>query len=222
MGTLSCITPHVQVCYHTGYRDCMIKERKFVVELNQKFQRCRLPRIFCSVNTAAGHPDNSKKINFQPLINKATDIWNNMPQAVKIFPLDTTFWNFIQLTIDLILAVVKLLSVPLLVVSSLSEMSYCAHQRKLLLVPFPFLLGVAVAWVFKETLLELSPLLKEGRTEVPWHVIAIAIVFTLVKLPGPYYPYWGRMLLPHMANGALLSSLWFAYQWLKKSPEASK
>jgi len=40
--------------------------------------------------------------------------------------------------------------------------------------------------------------------EVPWHLIAIAVFFVLLKLPGAYYPYWGRMLIPHFANGALL------------------
>lgn len=52
--------------------------------------------------------------------------------------------------------------------------------------------------------------------QVPWHLIAIAIVFTLIKLPGPYYPYWGRILIPHFANGVLLRALWFAILWNRR------
>ena len=52
--------------------------------------------------------------------------------------------------------------------------------------------------------------------EVPWHLIAIAIFFTLIKLPGPYYPYWGRIFIPHFANGALLRTLWFMFLWYKR------
>lgn len=58
------------------------------------------------------------------------------------------------------MAVVKYLSVPLLAVSSLSEMSYCAHEKKLFLVPVPLLIGMAIADLLRETILDLSPLLK--------------------------------------------------------------
>lgn len=58
--------------------------------------------------------------------------------------------------------------------------------------------------------------------EVPWHLIGIAILFTLIKLPGPYYPYWGRILIPHFTNGALLRTIWFAILWYRRSPKASK
>ena len=47
--------------------------------------------------------------------------------------------------------------------------------------------------------------------EVPWHLIAIAAFFTFVKLLGPYYPYWGRVFIPHFANGGLWRTLWFAF-----------
>lgn len=58
--------------------------------------------------------------------------------------------------------------------------------------------------------------------EVPWHLIAIGIFFTVIKLPGPYYPYWGRLFIPHFANGALWRTLWFAFLWYRKPKKASE
>lgn len=51
---------------------------------------------------------------------------------------------------------------------------------------------------------------------MPWHLIAIGIFFTLLKLPGPYYPYWGRIFIPHLANGALWRTLWLAFMWYRR------
>lgn len=109
---------------------------------------------------AAGQQGDPEKINLDHLLNKARKLWDSSPQPVKTFPWNRALENFIQLILDLFLAVVKYLSVPLLAVSSLSEMSYCAHVKKLFLVPVPLLIGMAVADVLRETTLELSPLLK--------------------------------------------------------------
>lgn len=177
-------------------------------KLSGVFQKTRL-NISCAINMAAGQSGDPEKINFDHLMNKARKIWDRSPQPVKSFPWKRALENFIQLILDLFVMVVKYLCVPLLAVSSLSEMSYCAHQKKLLLVPIPLLIGIIVAGVVKETALELSPLLKDA--EVPWHLIVTAIVFTLIKLPGPYYPYWGRIFIPHFANGVLWRTLLFAF-----------
>lgn len=109
---------------------------------------------------AAGQSGDPEKINFDHLMNKARKLWDRSPQPVKSFPWKRALENFIQLILDLFVMVVKYLCVPLLAVSSLSEMSYCAHQKKLFLVPIPLLIGIVVAGVIKETALELSPLLK--------------------------------------------------------------
>lgn len=117
-------------------------------------------KIVCAVNMAAGQPDEPQKVNLDYLIGKARKVWDSSPQPVKCFPWNKVAENFACLIFDLVLAVVKCLCVPLLAVSSLSEMSYCAHQKKLFLVPFPLFIGIAVAGILKETALELSPLLK--------------------------------------------------------------
>ncbi|WJX16865.1 hypothetical protein P8452_06850 [Trifolium repens] len=177
------------------------------------------PKISCSVNMSAHQSDDDRKLQFDQLIDKARKLWDRSPEPVKNFPWNTTLGNFIQLVLDLTLAVVKYLYVPVFTVTTISELSYCAHQRKLVLVPIPILLGAAVAGILKETALELSPRLRDAA--VPWHLIAVSIFFTLIKLPGPYYPSLGRILIPHFANGVLLRTLWFAILWYRR-PKALK
>lgn len=57
--------------------------------------------------------------------------------------------------------------------------------------------------------------------DVPWHLIAIAVFLTLLKVPGPYYPYWGRFFVPHFANGGLLRVFIMMYFWYQ-SPKKSQ
>ncbi|KAJ0229198.1 Embryo defective 1273 [Hirschfeldia incana] len=161
----------------------------------------------------------SKRLTFDTLLRKAKDVWNDSPQPVKDFPWNRAFENFVQLVLDLAISVIKLLFVPVLAVSSVSEMSYCAHERKLALVPFPLVIGIVVGGVLQGTALNISPRLKEA--EVPWHLIAMMMFFTLIKLPGPYYPYWGRLLIPHFANGVLVRALWSMFFWYKKTRNTS-
>ncbi|XP_015946702.1 uncharacterized protein LOC127739563 [Arachis duranensis] len=179
------------------------------------------PKILCVMNNmSAQQSDDHGKIKLNQLRDKAQRLWDSSPEPVKKFPWNRALDNFIQLILDLVLAVVKYLAVPVFIVTSISELSYCGHERKLALVPIPFLFGVAVAGVLKKTALELSPRLKDA--EVPWHLLAIAIFFTLIKLPGPYYPYWGRIIIPHFVNGVLLRTLWFAIMWYRRPQKALK
>ncbi|KAK4405232.1 putative N-acetyl-gamma-glutamyl-phosphate reductase, chloroplastic [Sesamum angolense] len=178
------------------------------------------PRVFCSMNMAADQSGDSRKLSIGDVVEKARRLWDSSPQPVKSFPWNKTLDNFIQLVVDLVLAVFKYLSIPLFTVTSISEMSYCAHERKLYLIPLPFLVGVAVAGVLKDAALGSSPYLEHA--EVPWHLIAVVIFFTLLKFPGPYYPYWGRIFIPHFANGALLRTLWFMFLWSRRPRRTSE
>ncbi|XVE49145.1 hypothetical protein DITRI_Ditri01bG0058800 [Diplodiscus trichospermus] len=118
------------------------------------------PSICSAINMATGQSGDPERINFDHIIEKARRLWDSSPLPVKRFPWNRVLDNFVQLILDLIVAVVKYLSLPLLAVSSLSEMSYCAHERKLTIVPLPLLIGFVLAGVLKETALEISPLLK--------------------------------------------------------------
>ncbi|WZZ60092.1 hypothetical protein YC2023_060199 [Brassica napus] len=169
-------------------------------------------RFLCrSIHMESDHSGDSKRLTFDTLLRKAKDVWNDSPQPVKDFPWNRAFENFLQLVLDLAISVVKFLFVPVLAVSSVSEMSYCAHERKLALVPFPLVIGIVVGGILQGTALNISPRLKEA--EVPWHLIAMMMFFTLIKLPGPYYPYCGRLFVPHFANGVLFRALWSMFFW---------
>ncbi|CAN4112271.1 unnamed protein product [Withania somnifera] len=172
------------------------------------------PKIICNRNLAAGQSDESHKFNLENVIDRARKLWDSTPAPVKSFPWDRALDNCIQLILDNVLIVTKYLYVPLLVVTSITELSYCAHERKLYITLLPFLVGVAIAGILKSAALESSPYLKNA--EVPWHLIVIGLFFTLLKLPGPYYPYWGRIFIPHLANGALFRTLWFAFLWYRR------
>ncbi|KAF7840876.1 myb proto-oncogene protein [Senna tora] len=191
---------------------CNLSVKKFCAKLG--------PKVSCSMNMSAQESDDHNKIKLDHLIAEGQKLWDSSPQPVKSFPWNKALENFIQLILDLFLAVVKYLSVPVLAISSLSELSYCAHEKKLFLVPVPLLFGFTIAGVLKEAALDSSPRLKDA--EVPWHLIVIAILFTLIKLPGPYYPYWGRILIPHFTNGVLLRTLWFAILWYRRPQKPSK
>ncbi|XP_076887499.1 uncharacterized protein LOC143537663 [Bidens hawaiensis] len=169
--------------------------------------------ILCTMNLNASQPDPHGKSTLDLVTDKARKLWDNSPQEVKIFPWTTALENFTQLIIDIVLVVTQLLYIPVMAITSVSEMSYCAHERKLVLIPVPILIGVAVAGMLKNRALKLSPYLKDAK--VPWHLYANMLFFTLIKLPGPYYPFWGRIFIPHFANGGLFRTLWFLFLWYR-------
>ncbi|KAI7725141.1 hypothetical protein M8C21_021797 [Ambrosia artemisiifolia] len=169
--------------------------------------------ILCTMNLNASQPDPQGKSTFDLVMDKARKLWDNSPQEVKSFPWTTALENFTQLIIDIVLVVTQFLYIPVMVITSVSEMSYSAHERKLVFIPIPILIGVAVAGILRNRALKLSPYLKDAK--VPWHLYANMLFFTLIKLPGPYYPYWGRIFIPHFANGGLFRTLWFLFLWYR-------
>ncbi|XP_019165317.1 PREDICTED: uncharacterized protein LOC109161398 [Ipomoea nil] len=199
----------------------VVKNRGYILNLRPyKASIAAKPRIFRVMSMAAGQSDESRSLNLDNIVKKARELWDSSPQPVKIFPWNSVLDNFVQLIFDLALAVFKCLYVPVLIVSSASELSYCAHERKSYLIPFPFIVGASIAGILNSAALESSLTLKHA--EVPWHLIAIAILFTLLKLPGPYYPYWGRILIPHFANGALYRTMWFLFLWYRRPRKSSE
>ncbi|XP_010479384.1 PREDICTED: uncharacterized protein LOC104758257 [Camelina sativa] len=198
--------------YSKNNKDCTFKGAN-EAKVSKRPLLCR------SIHMESEHSGEPKRLSFDNLLRITKDVWDNSPQPVKEFPWNRAFGNFIQLVLDLAISVVKFLFVPIFAVSSISEMSYCAHERKLALVPFPLVLGTVVAGILQETALKISPRLKEA--EVPWHLLTMMMFFTLIKLPGPYYPYWGRLFVPHFANGVLLRALWSMFFWYKKTRNTS-
>ncbi|KAI0497708.1 hypothetical protein KFK09_020942 [Dendrobium nobile] len=170
-----------------------------------------LPR---AINLTAENPsDPGQRLSLDYIIATAQKLFDDLPEPVKKFPWVKALESFFRLLFDLACAVGKYLFIPMLAVSSLSEMSYCGHEKKLVLVPFPFLIGFVLAGVLVDTAIELSVGFKEG--EFPWHLLMAATFFLLLKLPGPYYPYWGRLLIPHFANGGLWRTVWLVFLWYR-------
>jgi len=146
-------------------------------------------------------------------LEKVRNLWERCPEPIKVFPWDIAYNKFFHHLFRLAFEVAKWLFIPVLFVSSLSEMIYCGWQNKELLIPIGMLAGIYLAGILKETAVELSENLQEGG--FPWHLAIIGAFFALIKFPGPYYPYWGRIFLPHFANGGLWRTLWFAHIWHK-------
>ncbi|KAK9676642.1 hypothetical protein RND81_11G090700 [Saponaria officinalis] len=194
--------------YHTSRR-CHILNSKsgFVVPSAR-------PRFSCSASMADGQSSDHGKLKLDHVINTAKKYWDGLPQPVKSFPWNKVLDNFIQLILDIASILIKYLSVPVLAVSSFSEMSYCAHERRLLFVPVPLVLGFAVTGPLVEAASQSLPVIKDA--DVPWHLISVTVFFTLLKLLGPYYPYWGRICIPHFTNGGLLRVFWMLYSWYQR------
>ncbi|CAA6667488.1 unnamed protein product [Spirodela intermedia] len=129
------------------------------------------------------------------------ELWGRCPEPIRSFPWVRASGHLLGIIFDLVLTVAKYLSIPVLAVSSLSEMSYCAHERKMIVIPAPFLCGIAVAKVLQETALKMSPSFKD--LEFPWHLVFMAGLFMLLKLPGPYYPTGALGSPPFRKRGPL-------------------
>ncbi|XP_072952509.1 uncharacterized protein [Typha angustifolia] len=171
-----------------------------------------------SVSATSGNSGSHEELNLEWMVG-VRKMFDSLPQPVKIFPWGRLLGIYQNFIFGLALFVAKYLCIPLLAISSLSEMSYCAHERKMGVIPIPFLLGFALAGIASNAAVDLSPELKE--VENPWHLIMIAAFFLLLKLPGPYYPYWGRLCIPHFANGGLWRTAWLAFMWHRRRHETT-
>lgn len=116
--------------------------------------------VSSAVSMFDGQSDEPTKLSLDDMMDKARHSWDKLPEPIKSFPWDAALRNFIQLVLELAASVIKYLSAPLLAVTALSEMSYCAQERKLRLVPIPLVIGFAFAGILQATALELSPRLK--------------------------------------------------------------
>lgn len=142
------------------------------------------------------------------------------PEPVRKFPWKKAACRVIQQLFQPILGVAKRLLIPILAVTFLMEASYCIAQNKELFIPIGMLAGCVFAEILKETAVELYQNFKEGG--FPWHLLAMASFFSLIKVSGPYYPYWGRIFLPHFANGGLWQTIWLTRNWHKNESQTTE
>eukprot|EP00252_Welwitschia_mirabilis_P012867 TRINITY_DN28407_c0_g1_i1.p1 TRINITY_DN28407_c0_g1~~TRINITY_DN28407_c0_g1_i1.p1 ORF type:complete len:296 (-),score=47.47 TRINITY_DN28407_c0_g1_i1:440-1327(-) len=174
--------------------------------------------VTCAYDTPQFQSSYSDEIS-DIFLKKVSSLWEKSPEPVKVFPWKKAAIRTMHHIFMLMVEVGKWLAVPILFVSSLSEMIYCGLQDKEFVIPIGIVLGVLFAALLKNTAIELSSDLQEG--EFPWHLLFIASLLILLKLGGPYYPYWARLFLPQFANGGLWTTLWFARGARKVKNEAT-
>lgn len=142
------------------------------------------------------------------------------PEPVRRFPWKKAVWRVIQRLFQPILGVAKQLLIPILAVTFLMDVYYSIAQNKEIFIPIGMLAGCVFAEILKETAVELFQNFKEGG--FPWHLLAMALIFSLIKVSGPYYPYWGRIFLPHFANGGLWQTIWLTRNWHKNQSQTTE
>ncbi|XP_024529839.1 uncharacterized protein LOC112346051 isoform X2 [Selaginella moellendorffii] len=131
---------------------------------------------------------------------------------LRSFPWDVAAKRFAARLSDLVWTALKWLTIPVLLVSSASELAYTLVHGKALFVPVSMLLGIALAGIMNEVAKEVSPSLRKG---FPFHLVVIGVGFGLIKMPGPSYPFWGRIILPHFANGGLWQTCYLIWRGLR-------
>ncbi|CAM6050727.1 unnamed protein product [Sphagnum compactum] len=149
--------------------------------------------------------------------------WSRVPGPIRGYPWGQASVNFAWRLADLLWVTGKWLAIPVLLVSALSEVSYTLMQEKIFLIPAGMLGGFAFAGMVKETALEMCEALESVQvTEVPWHIIVVGFFFLLVKAMGPHFPAWGRVVLPHFANGGLWQTMRLLNQWRRHEARKTK
>ncbi|XP_068656976.1 uncharacterized protein [Aristolochia californica] len=173
------------------------------------------------------------------------------------------FGHFVEIILELISLAIEYLCVPLLALSSLSELSCRAHERKLILMPscwdlkqhrfkcgsrsqgeeenlsysgircVPHLPASCMMKLTWTRGLENPVPLHVNRVNsciywkwsvylvggFPWYLLLMAVFFALLKLPGPYHPYWPRIFVPHFGNGELLGNMVYLFCGIESSKE---
>ncbi|KAG0555094.1 hypothetical protein KC19_12G143500 [Ceratodon purpureus] len=149
--------------------------------------------------------------------NVIANMMAKAPEPIRIFPWGKAWSLFVQRVVFNFWTVGKWLAIPVLAVSMLSELSYTLLQQKVLIIPAGMIGGIAFAGMMRETALELFSEFETG--EVAWHLVALGLFFAALKFISPYLPVWGRVSVPHFANGGLWQVIKLANDWRKQHAE---
>lgn len=149
--------------------------------------------------------------------NVISKVWAKAPEPVKVFPWDKAGWLFVKRVQYHFWTVGKWLVIPVFAVSMLSELSYTLSKGKLFIIISGMIGGFAFAGILKETAIELNSEYETGET--PWHLVQLGLLFAALKLIGPYLPGWGRVSVPHFANGGFLHVIKLVNDWKRQHAE---
>ncbi|KAJ1701655.1 hypothetical protein LUZ63_001434 [Rhynchospora breviuscula] len=153
------------------------------------------------------------------IVGYTRKVFDKVPQPIKTFPWSEALSIYQSLLFGLVSTLTKYIGLPLLAISSLSEMAYCSIERKMLVVLVAFLFGIGLVAALNDRRLKLFPNFKEE--EKPWHLVPVAAFLLSLKLVGPYCPYLLRLSVPHFANGGLWCTVWFVFMWYREHHEAT-
>ncbi|KAJ4800858.1 embryo defective 1273 [Rhynchospora pubera] len=174
--------------------------------------------IYFLTNPAAGQPIRCSGLH-SDLVGYTREVFDKLPQPIKNFPWSEALSIFQILLFGLVSTVTKYIGLPLLAISSLSEMAYCSIERKISVALVAFLFGIGLVAALNDRRLKLFPTFKVE--EKPWHLVPVAAFLLLLKLVGPYCPYLLHLSAPHFANGGLWCTVWFMFMWYRKHHEAT-
>lgn len=125
--------------------------------------------------------------------------------AFRSYPWERLCWRFLQRTSDLAWTATKWLAIPVFALSIISELIYTLSMRKDICIPLGILCGVLFAKVVGNASLDvMKELQQDGRAA--WPLMLLGLFFLLLKLPGPYYPSWAAVFIPHVANAGLVKT----------------
>lgn len=149
--------------------------------------------------------------------NAISNVWAKAPEPVRVFPWGKAGRLFVERVVYHFWTVGKWLVIPVLAVSMLSELSYTLLQKKVFIIPAGMIGGFAFAGMLKETAIELTSEFETGETA--WHLVALSVFFVALKFIGPYLPSWGRVTVPHFANGGLWHVIKLVNDWRRQHAE---
>ncbi|XP_024364726.1 uncharacterized protein [Physcomitrium patens] len=198
-----------------------------VFSRNHRLQSQRLPQtsisscsrflVQCVSSTFDG---SSKKENDRQPSNVLSTVIDKASEPIRSFPWAKASNLFFKRLLDQLWIVGKWLAIPLLALSVVNEFTYTLVQEKVLIIPVAMICGIVFSGITREVVLELSPSI-EGR-QLPWHLIALGILFVVLKLIGPVLPIWAQVSVPHFANGGLWQVAKLVNDWRKQHAESDQ
>eukprot|EP00252_Welwitschia_mirabilis_P004450 TRINITY_DN14795_c0_g1_i1.p1 TRINITY_DN14795_c0_g1~~TRINITY_DN14795_c0_g1_i1.p1 ORF type:complete len:239 (-),score=28.08 TRINITY_DN14795_c0_g1_i1:150-866(-) len=195
------------------YKDCALHyQRAFLSSTSYLSYICRSSKISATTTSlqAKQLSTDSQEYENNHVNDLQRSLKNVMPESMGKFP-----WKkaFMKVTAVSIVGAAKFLLVTTLIVTFLNETSFCLMEDKDVFVPIGLFIGCVFAESIKNTALELFENLKDKNS--PWYFLTVALASMLIKFLAPFYPYWGRLILPHIANGALWQTIWIIRNWHK-------
>jgi len=169
------------------------------------------PLVQCVSSTFGSSSNNGDERQQSTVISNVVD---KATEPIRAFPWAKASSLFLRRLLDQLWTVGKWLAIPMLAVSVLGELAYTLLLERVLVIPVGMICGIVFAGIMRETALELSPRIEEEQT--PRHLIALGLLFVALKFIAPYLPTWGRVSVPHFANGGLWQVITLVNDWRKK------